>query len=146
MNMIFKIIFHHITSDNRGNLMPITLVIFTNNKIYHKSYLLLFICIPLRPFKYNIFDDEDYQEVCIKNWAIEHLLGYIEDMKTLFKKACNDRVKINITKPGTGARCGETLRVAKLQNVSSSRHANKDLNPLDYADKTNMPDFDLDLD
>lgn len=97
------------------------------------------------PFKYDLYDDEEYQEVCIKNWAIEHLLGYVEDMKNLFKEACNDRVEINITKLGTGARCGETLRVAKLKNVSSARHANKDLNPLDYADKTNVPDFDLDL-
>ncbi len=89
--------------------------------------------------------EEELCKICEKNWAIEHVLGYKEDMEDLFREVCRGKVEINITKIGTGARQSETIDCHDIKVVSNSRHAIKDINPIDYADKDNIPNFDLDL-
>lgn len=89
--------------------------------------------------------DEKYEKVCALNWSLEHVLGYIQDMEEKFKNICKGKVEVNITKIGTGAKAGETLNREDLKQTSSSRHAIKDMNPYDYADKDNVPNFEMDL-
>ena len=86
--------------------------------------------------------EEEFISITKKNYAIEHILGYIQDMEDYF----NNLLDVNflkITKIGTGAKLSQTITRKDITQVADVRHAIKDINPLDYADKENMPDFEM---
>ncbi len=97
----------------------------------------------------NLNQIEDYNEmknIAQINWSIEHVLGYIEDLEnyfnSLFAKNGFD-IKINVSMIGTGPKAKDYINRDKLTHVSASRHAKKDTNPLDYADKNNLPNIEF---
>ena len=86
--------------------------------------------------------EEEFTSVAIKNYAIEHILGYIQDMEDYF----NNLLDVNflkITKIGTGAKLSQTIARKDIAQVADVRHAIKDINPLNYADKENTPGFEM---
>ena len=90
----------------------------------------------------TISKSEEFISITMKNYAIEHILGYVEDMENYFNNLLgNDALKI--TKIGTGAKLSQTITRKDISQVADVRHAIKDINPLDYADKENVPNLEL---
>ena len=86
--------------------------------------------------------EERFEEVAIKNYAIEHVLGYVEEMEDYFNNLLGNNI-LKITKIGTGAKLSQTISRKNMVQVADVRHAIKDINPLDYADKENVPNLTL---
>lgn len=86
--------------------------------------------------------DKQWQNVCEKNFAIENILGYIEDMEGYFNNLLGDKF-LTITKIGTGERLSQVVDRTAISQIATSRHAVKNINPLDFADKGNIPNFEL---
>ena len=86
--------------------------------------------------------EEEFISITIKNYAIEHVLGYVEEMEDYFNNLLGSNI-LKITKIGTGAKLSQTITRKDITQVADVRHAIKDINPLDYADKENMPDFEM---
>ena len=86
--------------------------------------------------------EEEFISITIKNYAIEHVLGYVEEMEDYFNNLLGSNI-LKITKIGTGAKLSQTIARKDIAQVADVRHAIKDINPLDYADKENMPDFEM---
>ena len=86
--------------------------------------------------------EEEIISVAIKNYALEHVLGYIESMEDYFKNLLRGDF-LKITKIGTGAELSQTILRKDISQVADTRHAIKDINPLDYADKQNVPNLGL---
>lgn len=84
--------------------------------------------------------DKEYFDVATQNYAIEHILGYIENMEEYFNDLLQENV-LRISRIGTGAKEREWIHRNDVRKVSNVRYAIKDINPFDYADKTNLPDF-----
>ena len=80
--------------------------------------------------------------VAIKNWALEHILGYVEDMEEYFNNLLGFNA-LKITKIGTGSKLSQTITRKDISQVADVRHAIKDINPLDYADKENVLNLEL---
>lgn len=86
--------------------------------------------------------EENFVSIATKNFAIEHILGYVENMEEYFNNLLgNDALKI--TKIGTGAKLSQTITRKDISQVADVRHAIKDINSLDYADKENIPNLEL---
>ncbi len=86
--------------------------------------------------------EEEFESVTSKNYAIEHILGYVEDMEDKFNSLLGFKA-LKITKIGTGAKLSQTIARKDISQVADVRHAIKDINPLDYADSKNVPIFGL---
>ena len=86
--------------------------------------------------------EEEFIDVAIKNWALEHILGYVEDMEDYFNNLLGGNF-LKVTKIGTGAKLSQTTTRKDISQVAGVRHAIKDINPLDYADKQNIPKLEL---
>ena len=84
-------------------------------------------------------DEQEANDVYNKQYALEEVLAYIEDMEKYFNKRFKRKI-LNITKVGTGARCGKTLNRGDcgFENISGIDHSQRTLHPLDYADKENV--------
>ena len=50
---------------------------------------------------------------------------------------------LKITKIGTGSKLSQTIAIKDIVQVADVRHAIKDINSLDYADKENIPNLEL---
>lgn len=82
-----------------------------------------------------------WQRIASKNFAIEQVLDYITEMEEYFN-SLKGALGLKITRIGTGAKLSQTLHVGDegLKHVSLSTFAHRaKLNPLDYADKNNIP-------
>ena len=86
--------------------------------------------------------EEEFISITIKNYAIEHVLGYVEEMEDYFNNLLGSNI-LKITKIGTGAKLSQTIARKDIAQVADVRHAIKDINPLDYADKENVPNLEL---
>ena len=86
--------------------------------------------------------EEEFISITIKNYAIEHVLGYVEEMEDYFNNLLGSNI-LKITKIGTGAKLSQTIARKDIAQVADVRHAIKDINPLDYADKENIPNLEL---
>ena len=86
--------------------------------------------------------EEEFISLAIQNYAIEHTLGYIEDMENYFNNLLGFNV-LKITKIGTGSKISQTIARKDIVQVADVRHAIKDINSLDYADKENIPNLEL---
>ena len=86
--------------------------------------------------------EEEFISITIKNYAIEHVLGYVEEMEDYFNNLLDSNI-LKITKIGTGAKLSQTIARKDIAQVADVRHAIKDINPLDYADKENVPNLEL---
>ena len=86
--------------------------------------------------------EEEFISITIKNYAIEHVLGYVEEMEDYFNNLLGSNI-LKITKIGTGAKLSQTIARKDISQVADVRHAIKDINPLDYADKENVPNLEL---
>lgn len=86
--------------------------------------------------------EEEFISITIKNYAIEHVLGYVEEMEDYFNNLLGSNI-LKITKIGTGAKLSQTIARKDIAQVADARHAIKDINPLDYADKENVPNLEL---
>ena len=86
--------------------------------------------------------EEEFISITIKNYALEHILGYVEDMEDYFNNLLGGNF-LKITKIGTGAKLSQTTTRKDISQVAGVRHAIKDINPLDYADKQNIPKLEL---
>ena len=86
--------------------------------------------------------EEEFTNVAIKNYAIEHILGYVEDIENYFNNSLGNNI-LKITKIGTGAKLSQTISRKDIVQVADVIHAIKDINPLDYADKQNVPSLEL---
>ncbi len=86
--------------------------------------------------------EEEFIDVAIKNHAIEHVLGYVEDMENYFNNLLGFNA-LKITKIGSGSKLSQTIARKDIVQVADVRHAIKDINPLDYADKQNVPNLEL---
>ena len=86
--------------------------------------------------------EEEFIGVAIKNYAIEHVLGYVEDMENYFNNLLGFNA-LKITKIGSGSKLSQTIAKKDIIKVADVRHAIKDINPLDYADKQNVPSLEL---
>ncbi len=87
----------------------------------------------------------EWEDVCEQNFAIENVLGYIEDMEEYFEELLGKDL-LHITKIGTGSCLHQTINRSSIKQVAYQNYAVDNVNPLDYADKDNTPDLDLDLD
>ena len=90
---------------------------------------------------YGRLRDEEYFENAEKNFALEHVLGYIKSMEEFFNGFFNDEF-LNITQIGTGAKEIQCVNRSKMRQVSDVDYAINAVNPLDYADLLNLPEFD----
>lgn len=86
--------------------------------------------------------EDNLIKIAIKNYAIEHILGYIEDLERYFNSLFGFNI-IKITKIGTGARLSQTIERKNITQIADVRYAVKDINPLDYADLQNGPSLKL---
>ena len=86
--------------------------------------------------------EEEFISITIKNYAIEHVLGYVEEMEDYYNNLLGSNI-LKITKIGTGAKLSQTIARKDIAQVADVRHAIKDINPLDYADKENVPNLEL---
>ena len=86
--------------------------------------------------------EEEFISITIKNYAIEHILGYVEDMENYFNNLLGFNA-LKVTKIGTGSKLSQTIARKVIGQVADVRHAIKDINPLDYADKENVPNLEL---
>lgn len=86
--------------------------------------------------------EEEFISITIKNYAIEHVLGYVEEMEDYFNNLLGSNI-LKITKIGTGAKLSQTIARKDIAQVADVRHAIKDINPLDYANKENVPNLEL---
>ena len=90
----------------------------------------------------NLTSEEEFIDVAIKNYSIEHILGYIEDMENYFNNLLGFNA-LKITKIGTGSNLSQTIVRKDIVQVANTRHSIKDVNPFDYADKKNVPNLEL---
>ena len=86
--------------------------------------------------------EEEFIGIAIKNYAVEHILGYVEDMENYFNNLLGFNA-LKITKIGTGSKLSQTIARKDIVQVADVRHAIKDINSLDYADKENIPNLEL---
>ena len=86
--------------------------------------------------------EEEFIGIAIKNYAVEHILGYVEDMENYFNNLLGF-IALMITKIGTGSKLSQTIARKDIVQVADVRHAIKDINSLDYADKENIPNLEL---
>lgn len=85
--------------------------------------------------------DEIYYDVADKNFSIEHIYGYIKDMEGFFNGLLKGDF-LNITRLGTGAKEGQWIDTDYIGLNSNYHYASRAVNPLDYADLQNLPEFD----
>lgn len=64
-------------------------------------------------------------------WAIEHVLGFIQDMEEYYESMVNFPI-LNVTRIGTGAKEREWINAYAVE-LDAFSPAAKDMNPLDYA-------------
>ena len=86
--------------------------------------------------------EEEFIGIAIKNYATEHILGYVEDMENYFNNLLGFNA-LKITKIGTGPKLSQTIARKDIVQVADVRHAVKDISPLDYADEENVPNLEL---
>lgn len=91
---------------------------------------------------WEYMSEEECESIAKKNFAIENVLGYIENMEEYFNDLLGGKF-LTIIKIGTGAKVSETIDRNSICQVADSRYAIKNVNPLDYADKTNLPNFEI---
>lgn len=72
--------------------------------------------------------EEEFISITIKNYAIEHILGYVEDMENCFNNLLGFNA-LKITKIGTGSKLSQTIIRKDISQVADVRHAIKDINP-----------------
>lgn len=87
--------------------------------------------------------EQGFTSICEKNFALENVLGYIESMENYFNNELFFDKLLNITKIGTGAALSKTIERQAIFQVADTRHAIKNVNPLDFAAKNNDFDFEV---
>ncbi len=92
--------------------------------------------------RWEYFSDEEIESVANKNFAIENVFGYIENIEEFFNDLLGGKF-LTITKIGTGAKLSETIDRKSICQAADNRHAINNINPLDYSDKTNLPHFEI---
>lgn len=92
--------------------------------------------------KFGELSDKEWEDSCQKNFAIENVIGYVDDMEGYFNNLLGGNF-LNITKIGTGECLSQVVDRTAISQVATTRHAVKNVNPLDFADKGNVPTFEL---